>query len=529
MAEPLTGSGAIPLLEESVQVLRQAPFSTLLCHWTGSVPFALGLLYCWNSLTTERLSDATAALEALGLAVLLIWMNCRRAVFAGTLRRQLSGAPETPWTAGRIAKLVSTQAFLGSVKLVLLPLAALVAFPFAGTVAFFRNAAVLADSDELDGPQVIAKARALARIHQRQSWMVLAILLLLQLAILINLAITYAVLPFVVRMLTGYESAFNRGELYFVQSPLFLVFVLVTSWVAFDPFIQAVYCVRCFHGESVASGEDLRVGLRRIRAAQIAAALLLLAIPLRAAEGVSPKELEDSVRKTMQSPEYGWRIPPPVKQGAASKPWVVAVTDKVLDILNSGMKWIGKGIQAFFRWLGRQLGSQPEPQGGAAPVVALHWSIYLLIAAVTAGALWLAWRNQVFRRRKRQPTIHEGAAAIRLEEENVTADQLPEERWLELAGQYLREENYRLALRACYLANLAWLGRSGMISIHAGKTNREYELELRRRARAFPEARGLFGANVSAFEAAWYGMHDVSGESVQEFRGRLDGMKRAMA
>ncbi len=87
-----------------------------------------------------------------------------------------------------------------------------------------------------------------------------------------------------------------------------------------------------------------------------------------------------------------------------------------------------------------------------------------------------------------------------------------------MAIECLRQENYRLALRAFYLANLAWLGQRGFIAIHAGKTNREYELELRRKARQFAEARGLFGDNVSAFEAAWYGMHEVSGESVAEFR-----------
>jgi hypothetical protein len=102
---------------------------------------------------------------------------------------------------------------------------------------------------------------------------------------------------------------------------------------------------------------------------------------------------------------------------------------------------------------------------------------------------------------------------------------LPEERWLELADECLREENFRLALRALYLANLAWLGWCEFLTIDAGKTNREYELELKRRARAFPEARGLFTGNVAAFERAWYGLHEVSREDVGEFRGRVDQMK----
>ena len=87
----------------------------------------------------------------------------------------------------------------------------------------------------------------------------------------------------------------------------------------------------------------------------------------------------------------------------------------------------------------------------------------------------------------------------------------------------------RLALRAFYLGSLAWLGRREYLAIDPGKTNREYEVELRRRARAFPEARGLFAANVAAFERAWYGMHDVGGDDVTEFRRRVEHMKTALA
>ena len=93
----------------------------------------------------------------------------------------------------------------------------------------------------------------------------------------------------------------------------------------------------------------------------------------------------------------------------------------------------------------------------------------------------------------------------------------------------VKEENFRLALRAYYLADLAWLGRNRFLTIHAGKTNREYELELRRKARQFAEARQLFGQNVTAFERAWYGQHAVSAEDAAEFRQRIESIKRALA
>jgi len=114
---------------------------------------------------------------------------------------------------------------------------------------------------------------------------------------------------------------------------------------------------------------------------------------------------------------------------------------------------------------------------------------------------------------------------IRLDDEDLTADRLPEAGWLEMAERCLRDNNLRLALRAFYLANLAWLGRQEFLSIDPGKTNREFELELRRRARQSPAARELFSANVRAFERVWYGLHEVLEGEQQEFRQRAEEMK----
>ena len=78
-------------MEDAVRLLRQAPLATLVCHWIGSVPFALVALAFWNDLTNPRTLDSTGALEAFLLALMLVWMHSWRAVFAGRLRRQLSG------------------------------------------------------------------------------------------------------------------------------------------------------------------------------------------------------------------------------------------------------------------------------------------------------------------------------------------------------------------------------------------------------------------------------------------------------
>ena len=538
MAEPLARDGAIPAMEDAVRLLRQAPLATLLCHWVGSAPFALVAMWCWNDLTNPRTLDSTGALESFALALLLAWMNCWRAVFAGRLRRQLSGAGTltssagglaagsipTPWTTGRLWRMVASQSFFGATKLVIMPLAWLTVFPLASTVAFYRNVAVLADREDLDPLQLMAKARKLAGVQTGQSWALLPPLAFLHFLITVNLAIVLGVLPQLVRMLTGYESAFSRSGIYFAFNPLFFLLVIAVSWIAFDPFVQAVYCVRCFRGESLETGEDLRAGLRRIRSGvpAVAAALLFVAMAAHSLAAVPPGELEKSVQQTMQSREYDWRLPP-----AASSPAQISWPVRLVDHMVAGIKAvsvaIGDAVQRFLHWISGN--RQMVPKLGAPPSIGLHRSLYALIGVVVLAALAILWSRRQARKRTPAGALGGLASVIRLDAEDLTPDRLPEERWLELADECLREGNFRLALRALYLANLAWLGRREFLTIDAGKTNREYELELKRRARAFPEARGLFAGNVAAFERAWYGLHNVGMEDVGEFRGRVGQMK----
>ena len=264
MASALARASAIDLLEEAIDTLRAAPLATLVCHWIGSVPFALAVLIFWNDMTSPGTRDSTCAIESLMLALLLGWMSCWRAVFAGRIQSQIARRPQPTWTGGRIWRLITSQVFLGGTKLVALPLAITITLPMPWTVAFYRNAALLADREDLDLRQLMAKARKLAAPDQRQGWGILLLLAILYLVLIINLAIMLALLPQLVRILAGYESVFSRGGTYFVRSSLFWLATLAVAWIAFDPFIQAVYCIRYFKLESRETGEDLRAALRRL-------------------------------------------------------------------------------------------------------------------------------------------------------------------------------------------------------------------------------------------------------------------------
>jgi hypothetical protein len=519
-------------LEDAVHLLRSAPLSTLLCHWTGTAPFALAVMLFWNDITQYRPSNAACVADSLALAALLAWMNCWRASFASKLRAQLGDAPAAGMNTWRMA---AYQSLLGASKLIVLPISVLIVFPWASTVAFYRYTAVLSCRADLSFRQVIARASKLAAIDRRQNWATLPAVAFLQVLVTLNVAMALAMLPQLVRMLTGYESTFSRAGLSFVNNPLFIMAALVVGWMAIDPFIQAVYCVMYFRRESLESGEDLRAGLRSLlrrslpgsQSATLAAAALLCIFAGQAWAAVEPQPLRQSIDQTMQGHEYDWRLPP--ETAAQNKPsWLLDMVDRMFH----GLMWftdhVATAIGNVLKWIFDKL-SMPGGDQGAAPAHALSVGIYALIAVILIMAGLLAVR--ILRARHARPRAATVAVAVpvRLEDESVTPDQLPEDQWIEMAEKCLREQNYRLALRAYYLANLAWLGQREWIAINPGKTNREYEGDLRRRARAFAEARGLFSENLAAFERAWYGLHSVASVDVELFRERNGRMKTLLA
>ncbi len=509
---------AIDHLEEAAHLLRRAPLKDWLWHWAGSVPFALALLLFWSDVRNPRTPDTRVALESLLLTAMLVWLNVCRAQFSQSLRArlgQISRSARDVRTPEFLLRALPAQAFLCATKLIALPVSLLTVFSLPQTIAFYRYSAVLTVNDA-DSRRAIAKAARLASLPGLH-WSILAILVLLQMALALNLAIVIGAAPQIVRILTGHESAFSRSGVYFVQNPLFFVLVLVSTWLAFDPYVQTVYTLRCFHLESLETGEDLRAGLHRIGAPAL----------LSAAIAVPPEDLRRSIDQTMRAHSYDWRLPPP--STAAQHGWLANLTDHAIALLRSIGHAIGNLLDRLFRWLRESIGPG-DLRPGAPPSRGLHWSIYVLIGAALVLAAVFVWRMRSAARRPRPVApVLTGPTPVELDADDLAPDRLPEEQWLELAGQCLGRGDLRLALRAFFLANLAWLGRREFVSIHPGKTNREYERELRRRARALAGPPELFSANITAFERAWYGMHEVTAGDIQRFRDRIDQMKAASA
>ena len=265
--------GAVEILEEAIQLLRTAPAASIAVYLAGAIPFFVALLYFWTDMARNPFAAERLAGESLAVAALFLWKSVRQAVFEARLYRQLSLTEEQPM---RLARLVMIQSALQPLSLLAIPIASLAVVPFAWTVAFFRNAGLFAALGE---PRVIAAARRQAGLWSPQNWFLLTLTSLAGLLLFLNVLISIVLAPQLGKSILGMEGDFARLGVRLLNSTTLAVAASI-MWLAIDPLLDAVYVLRCFHGESLATGEDLRVALQRaVRAAAVA--LPLLAVFLR--------------------------------------------------------------------------------------------------------------------------------------------------------------------------------------------------------------------------------------------------------
>jgi hypothetical protein len=504
----------LELLEDSFHLLRRLPASAWAAYFTGAIPFLLAALFSGVEAATAGYTPSRAIAESFLCAALFVWMQMWKARFAAIMRAQLSTVTVAPWTAASLARCLALQCSAQSVKLIAVPLSGLVLIPFAWTVAFFRNVTSLAFDNELDSRQVLRSSARFATAAQRPSWFILTILSILALVVFIDIAILLAVVPGLLKSLTGMENAFTRGT----GSTLNFMFFASTAgltWLVLDPLLQAVYTRLCFQAQSRHTGLDLLAALRRL--APVVAAVVLFSTCARAEQPprVPPGKLDRSIDKVLRERPYAWksaygethRDQPPVR-----------FLMHLADNLAATGTWLKARFAELKRWIRRLFrqppDSSPEPDR-APPAAPLRWTVYVLLTAIAIGLVAFLIRG---RAAPPQACLagDVGDLPVDLSGDRVTAADLPEDRWIALANDCLNRGEYRLALRALYLANLAHLGARELLTIQKSKTNRDYERELRRRSRS-PELLPPFHENLLSFECSWYGNHPVAENQIQTF------------
>jgi hypothetical protein len=218
----------------------------------------------------------------------------------------------------------------------------------------------------------------------------------------------------------------------------------------------------------------------------------------------------------------------------SAKRGLPAVLEKTAKAIGDVLKTVGGWIEDLVRWLTQNKRPAPPPNSSSnwswlsafLSLSVFQWLLILLIIAllvVLAMMLYRAWQ-----RRQARPEVIAAemlAATPDLADENLSAQQLPEEGWLQLASQLIAQGDLRLALRALYLASLAHLAGRDLITLAKFKSNRDYERELARRRHALPELASLFTENVSVFDRVWYGVHQVNRELLDHFARNVERIK----
>lgn len=448
-----------------------------------------------------------------------------------------------------------TQAILQPTKVLVLPLALLTVLPFGSALAFYENLTASGAAGSAGGLESrFRRAARLAGLWPRQNHLALLILLLFSIVVFLNIATGLIQVPYLLKTFLGIESVFTRGS-WAVLNTTYLAVCVGLAFLCVDPLVKVFYVLRCFHGESLGSGEDLRVGLGRIRALSVGRALLAawalgLSVargiesraapvgepPLASAAAIDAGRLDRAIDRVLERREYDWRLPrepkPMEEQGVIGafisgvyetiRKWTLAVYDSVRE---AGL-WIRDMLDRIRDGLfGSRGGGRSGWGSGMDSMAVTHLLLWACLALVVSGLVIFGWRAWRSRRRAVVPVGAPPAKLPDVADESVLADQLPEDEWLQLGRDLVGRGHLRLAVRAFYLACLARLAYREWIGIARHKSNRDYLVEVRRRAHDLPELQEAFGENVAIFDRVWYGLHEVTAERLSRIQENLERIR----
>ncbi|NQU40670.1 MAG: DUF4129 domain-containing protein [Lentisphaerae bacterium] len=572
---------AIELVSEAVHLVRTAQASSLATYYIGTIPFVVGLLFFWSDMSRSAFAPERCFTASLCLALLFIWMKCWQAAFAGGLLDRVSGRTAQPWTFRRVVQVAAIQLALQPYALIALPISLLITIPFFPLYGFYQVLSPLGDGRYataretarvswrsatysprqnaiviwLLSPWILAAAMVLAfglsrlvisfmpELHYMHGliWFILALLLMLKTALVFsplgcvvigNVALLLIMIPSLLRAMLGIETSFTLSGWHAIFNTTFLFSVFSMAYLCLDPLAKAAYVLRCFYGESVRSGADLRVELKELvtrtgRTLAIMAVVMLtsgstLAAPApREAHSVSPaaaQELNHNIEQTLSHPRYSWRLPRERAAVAAEPSLFRSFLEHMGHALQKVVISVAEKLDALIEWLDKLFKKHPRP---TTPKTDWQQTVQILLFALlatTASVMGIFLYRYLKRRGRITPTPASVLTRLpNLEDEGTTAEELPSEEWTVLAARLMAEGELRLGLRAIFFACLARLGEQGRVALARHKSNRDYCRELARRAESVPTTEA-FKSNVRIIEATWYGDHAVTEDTATDFR-----------
>jgi hypothetical protein len=539
--------GAIEIIEQAIHLLRLSPFRFLFSYYIGSLPFVLGLLYFWADMSRNAFAGEYCAVASFGLAMLFVWMKCWHGIFARNIIAHMAGEPTPRWSLAGIGRLTATQTIIQASGLFVLPLALVMAVPFAWSYALYQNVSAQSDGDGHGIKTVFKRSWYQAKLWPGQNHILLLIFSIFGVFVFLNWAIVIFLVPQMLKKFFDIETVFTISG-WSMLNTTFLAITFGMAYLCMDPLVKTVYALRCFYGASLKTGRDLKTEIKAFTLHKaIFAAMIILTLcaalfsPLMAGERpgidstgyglqnthVPPDDLSGSIDEVMSRREFAWRMPrEKIEKDSNVQPGPIATL----------MKWIAGGAKTCFktiaRWLGKIMdwlekffpgtdNSREGPgKGSSASVRGLLWILLVVLLSVLGVFLWRTLK----RRKERQSATNSEVipSVPDLTDDHIKADELPADQWMVMAKELADRGEFRLALRALYLSILSHLAENEMITIAKYKSNRDYKRELGRRGHEREGLLAVFSENVKVFDRSWYGMHKVTHEDLEVFSGNQE-------
>jgi hypothetical protein len=537
--------GAIEIIEEATQLLRLLPGDIYALYYVGSLPFVLGFLYFWADMSRGTFAYQYAAEASFSLTVLYIWMKCWQSAFCTRLHAHLQGDSKPGWTLRRILRLIVLQTSLQPIGLILLPISSILMLPFAWVYAFFHNVSVTGNGKHSDIKEVYLEAWHQAKLFTAQSHIFIMIYSLFGIFVFLNLAIIIYLFPMMLSTFLGIETSFSRTAWGMFNTTLLMATIGV-SYLVLNPLAKTVYVLRCFYGQSLQTGADLKVEMNKFAdSAKVAVAIILLFFisfgwsvnTASCAENnvapinkkitysvISAAELDNSINEVISKREYSWRMPKEkvikTEESGIIAKFIDGLIDTIKEWLKPVMKWLKRAVEWIVeKLLGWTKYAPGEDKSSANWVQPLRIALYILIAIAVLVLVFVLLRVlKIYLSDKTAAAISLTAPKPDIMKESTLADELPADSWMEMAENLIARGDLRSALRALYLASLSLLARQKVIVVTRFKSNREYERELYRKAHHAPELLTAFSGNMHTFEGIWYGNHLVTGDTIRIFK-----------
>ena len=322
---------ATDLIEEGMYLLRKTPLMSWTFYVCGAVPFIFGFLFFWTEMISSGLATRSLLPGSLALGVLFVAFKVAQAYYVKGLYKALCDAESPGWSTGHWFAEIRRQAFWQPTGLVILPIAFVLTIPFARLFAFYQNMLISGSQDSADDGEIARESWRLAKIWPEQNWILITLLGLVYILSFFNWLTLLMVGPNLLKTFLGIETVFSRAGVHlFNTSSLFICSLL--AYVVTDPLVKAVYLLRRHYGESLRSGADLRLRLKRclhgsrLGSSRLAVLLVFVALPMIVPVGgellgnegtdisseiswVTPDQLNTSIDEVLERREFAWRFP----------------------------------------------------------------------------------------------------------------------------------------------------------------------------------------------------------------------------